>query len=187
MSWPARWTSVKFSKRRCCAFSPSGGPSSPRRLEDHIVEALESAIEAATPRGVTIGVENEHACNMATGAEVAAALRRLPSPRLGLVWDPANSYVAGVKPFPDDYAAVPADRIAHVHAKDGVMPAGSDRMQWGLVGAGDVNWPCQLAALVRDGYHGAVSLETHWGGPGGDKFQGSLECVEALKRLVAAA
>ncbi len=159
----------------------------PATMEDAVVEALEGALEASAASGVTIGVENEHACNMATGAEVAAALRRTPNRRLGIVWDPANSYVAGAKAFPDDYEAVPADRIVHVHAKDGVMQPGSDRMDWGLVGSGGVNWPGQLAALVRDGYEGVVSLETHWGGPGGDKFQGSADCVEALKRLIAEA
>ncbi len=159
----------------------------PQALAADIAVALQSALDAAAGRGIVIGVENEHACNMATAAEVAPALARLPSPHLGLVWDPANSYVSGAKPFPDDYEAVPADRIVHVHAKDGVMPLDGDRMQWGVVGAGDVNWRGQIAALVRDGYDGVISLETHWGGPGGDKFQGSLQCVEALQRLVAEA
>jgi hypothetical protein len=32
-----------------------------------------------------------------------------------------------------------------------------------------------------------VSLETHWGGPGGNKFEGSRICALSLKRLVAEA
>jgi sugar phosphate isomerase/epimerase len=60
-------------------------------------------------------------------------------------------------------------------------------MNWGDVGAGDVNWKGQLAALVADGYRGMISLETHWGGPGGNKFEGSKICARSLQRLVAEA
>ncbi len=159
----------------------------PKQLHDQIVASLHEAIEAAAPVGVKIGIENEHACNLATGAEVAPVLEAVVDPNLGLVWDPANSYVAGAVAFPDDYDEVPKGRILHVHAKDGVMDASIDRMEWGDVGAGNVNWPGQLAALVRDGYDGLVSLETHWGGPEGDKFAGSVICAKSLRRLVAEA
>jgi sugar phosphate isomerase/epimerase len=50
-----------------------------------------------------------------------------------------------------------------------------------------VDWKGQLAALAADGYQGIVSLETHWGGPGGNKFEGSKICARNLKRLVAEA
>ena len=60
-------------------------------------------------------------------------------------------------------------------------------MSWGNVGAGEVDWVGQFSAMVRDSYPGMVSLETHWGGPGGDKFKGSTICANSLKRLVAEA
>jgi hypothetical protein len=50
-----------------------------------------------------------------------------------------------------------------------------------------VGWPEQLAALVKKGYTGSLSLETHWGGPGGDKFAGSTICAKSLLRLVGEA
>ena len=159
----------------------------PARNLTRIVEALGQAVEAARPYGVRIGLENEHACHLATAVETAPALDQLDDPLLGLVWDPANAVVAGEVAFPDGYGALPANRIVHVHAKDGVMPAGSDRMNWGEVGGGEVNWKGQLAALVADGYQGMISLETHWGGPGGDKFEGSKICARSLQRLVAEA
>ncbi|MCB9384325.1 MAG: sugar phosphate isomerase/epimerase [Bryobacterales bacterium] len=159
----------------------------PTKLHDQIVASLHTALDAARPAGVKIGIENEHACNLATGGEVAPVLEAIPDPNLGIVWDPANSYVAGAVAFPDDYDKIPKGRILHVHAKDGVMDLAADRMQWGDVGAGNVNWKGQMAALVRDGYDGLVSLETHWGGPGGDKFAGSTICAKSLKRLVAEA
>ena len=154
----------------------------PTHMHDAIVDALREAVQAASPAGVHIGLENEHACNLATGAEVAPVLKAVPEQAFGVVWDPANAYVSGVKPFPDDYRNLPPDRILHVHAKDGVMH--DDRMEWDEVGRGKVNWKGQLEALNKDGYQGMISLETHWGGPGGDKFQGSVQCVKALQKLI---
>jgi len=159
----------------------------PARNTARIVEALGEAVKLARPYGVKIGLENEHACHLATAAETAPALDQIADPVLGLVWDPANAYVAGEVAYPDGYRLLPADRILHVHAKDGIMPPGSDRMNWGELGAGVMNWKGQLAALVADGYQGMISLETHWGGPGGNKFEGSKICARTLQRLVAAA
>jgi len=154
---------------------------------DRIIELLSEAGVAAKSAGIILGLENEHACNFATGAETGRAIKQLDPEAFGVVWDPANAYVAGETPFPDGYSHVPAERICHVHAKDGVMKTETDRMAWGDVGSGNVRWEDQLAALVADGYKGSVSLETHWGGPGGDKFAGSTICAKSLKRLVAAA
>jgi L-ribulose-5-phosphate 3-epimerase len=160
----------------------------PARLHGSIVASLGQALEAAAGSGVKIGIENEHACNLATGAEVASVLEAIADPNLGLVWDPANAYVAGVDDvLGQDYPRIPKGRILHVHAKDGVMDRSVERMQWGDIGDGKVDWPGQFAALVRDGYQGLVSLETHWGGPGGEKFAGSAICVKSLQRLIAAA
>ena len=60
-------------------------------------------------------------------------------------------------------------------------------MDWGVIGEGSVGWAGQLSALVEDGYEGMVSVETHWGGPDGDKFKGSVMCAQALQKLIAAA
>jgi len=159
----------------------------PQRNRERIIELLRKAVEAAAPLGLRIGIENEHACHFATAAETAPVLDAIPSETLGLVWDPANAYFAGEKPFPDGYRLLNPARIIHVHAKDGVMPPGSDRMTWKEVGAGEVDWKGLLSALARDGYRGAVSLETHWGGPDGNKFEGSKICARNLARLVAEA
>lgn len=159
----------------------------PEKITSRIIEALHGAVEKADAAGVKIGLENEHACNIATASESAPILDAIQHPSFGLVWDPANCYIAGEVPYPDGYGRLAANRILHVHAKDGVLPPGSDRMIWGDVGAGEVDWTGQLSAMVRDGYTGMVSLETHWGGPGGDKFKGSTICARSLQRLVAEA
>lgn len=159
----------------------------PEQVRARVIDALRGAASRAAARQLIIGLENEHACNIATGAEAAPILNAIQDASFGLVWDPANSYVAGETAYPDQYDLLPAGRILHVHAKDGVMPEGSDRMEWGDIGSGKVNWKGQLSALARDGYTGMVSLETHWGGPGGDKFKGSTICAKSLQRLVSEA
>jgi L-ribulose-5-phosphate 3-epimerase len=42
-----------------------------------------------------------------------------------------------------------------------------------------------VAALVRDGYRGALSLETHWRGLDGDRLQASIICGRSLRELVS--
>ena len=156
----------------------------PQRLFGHIIEALAEAVDRAGRAGLSIGLENEHACNIATAAEAAPALRTIDSPRLGLVWDPGNSYMAGEIPYPHGYSLLPLSRILHVHAKDGVKNATGDRVLWGPFGDGEIDWRGQIQALARDGYRGAISLETHWGGPDGRKEEGSRICARRLKEIV---
>jgi len=156
----------------------------PPRLFGHILESLSRAADLAARHNLLLGLENEYACNIATAAEAAPVLRALDAPNLGLVWDPGNSYVAGCTPFPDDYSLLPKRRILHVHAKDGVRTPAGDRVLWGPLGEGSVGWAAQIAALARDHYQGAISIETHWPGPDGDKFAGSRICAENLKRMV---
>ena len=156
----------------------------PRQCFDRIVEALRGLAEQAAAEDLIIGLENEHACNIATAAESAAVLNAVDHPNLKLVWDPANALVAGESPFPDGYRLLPLGRIGHVHAKDCRMRDG--KPLWGPVGACSVDWKGQIAALVEDGYRGYVSLETHWPGPEGDKMQGSTICGWNLKNLLAA-
>jgi sugar phosphate isomerase/epimerase len=101
------------------------------------------------------------------------------------VWDPANAYVAGENPFPDGYGKLQPGRIVHVHAKDCVVV--DDKPNWSELGTAQVDWKGQIAALVRDGYKGWISLETHWPGPGGDKHEASVICGRTLKAMVTTA
>ncbi|MCS6951234.1 MAG: sugar phosphate isomerase/epimerase [Bryobacteraceae bacterium] len=153
----------------------------PPRVFDRVVEALARLAEQAAREDVIIGLENEHACNIATAAESARALAAVRHPNLKLVWDPANAFVAGEKPFPEGYALLPKDRIVHVHAKD--CRVEDHTPEWGPLGTCAIDWKGQIAALLADGYRGAISLETHWPGPGGDKLQASIICGWNLKSL----
>ena len=156
----------------------------PEKTYDAVAEALTALAEQGAAKGIIIGLENEHACNIGTAAESRVMLARVTHPNLKLVWDPANAVVAGEKAFPGGYDLLPFQRIAHVHAKDCHMDGHTPI--WGPVGTRSVDWHGQIAALLRDGYTGFLSLETHWPGPGGDKFLGSTICGWNLRGLVAA-
>ena len=156
----------------------------PLKCFDAIVTELGKLADQASKRGLIIGLENEHACNIATAAETARVLKALPHANLKVVWDPANAFVAGEIPYPDGYCLLPADRIVHVHAKDCHLDG--DRPVWGPLGTRQIDWKGQIAALLRDGYGGYLSLETHWPGPGGDKLEASRICGWNLKGLASA-
>jgi sugar phosphate isomerase/epimerase len=141
------------------------------RLEDPapyraaIDERLREAAAKAAKRGVTLVMENEYACNTATGAEAARTLAAVRSPNFKLNWDPGNAAFRNEVPFPDGYARIPKGRIGHVHCKDAVRnPDGS--MAWAAMGRGLIDYVGQFRALRRDGYRGPVVLETHWRGAG---------------------
>ncbi len=151
---------------------------------DAVVEALAKVADTAKPHGITILLENEHACQIGTAAESAKALAALPHENLKLVWDPANALVAGEEPFPHGYRLLPPQRIAHVHVKDCHMEGHTPI--WGPVGTRHVDWKGQVAALLADGYQGYLSLETHWPGPGGNKMLGSTICGWNMRGLAAA-
>ena len=155
----------------------------PERTYDAVARALEDLARLAKPEGITVGLENEHACNIGTGAESAAMLARVTHPGVKLVWDPANALVGGERPFPDGYRKLPVDRIAHVHAKDCHMEG--HKPVWGPLGTRHVDWKGQIAALLAEGYRGAVSLETHWPGPDGNKLEASIICGWNLRGLLA--
>jgi L-ribulose-5-phosphate 3-epimerase len=156
----------------------------PEACFERIARALEHLGRQAELDGRIIGLENEHACNIATGTETARLLQAVAHPNLKVVWDPANAYVSGETPYPDGYRRMPPERIAHVHAKD--CRVDGNRPVWCALGDGGIDWKGQIRALADDGYRGWISLETHWPGPGGDKHEASVICGRNLKRLVTA-
>ena len=156
----------------------------PPAVFDRVVEALAGLASQAAKEDLIIGLENEHACNVATAGETRKVLDLLDHPALQVVWDPANAYVSGEIPFPDGYSLLPVHRIAHVHAKDCKLDG--HKPIWGPLGEQDIDWRGQIAALARDGYSGYINLETHWPGPGGNKHEASMICGRNLRALVEA-
>jgi L-ribulose-5-phosphate 3-epimerase len=157
----------------------------PDRCFDRVAASLHELADRAAEAGVVIGLENEHACNVATAAESAALLAAVDHRALQLIWDPANAFILGETVFPDGYERLPFHRIGHVHAKD--CHVRDHKPVWGLLGAMGIDWRGQVLALARDGYRGSISLETHWRGADGNRLEASLQCGRALRALVDAA
>jgi sugar phosphate isomerase/epimerase len=147
-------------------------------IDDRVRQA---AIKAGK-KGVTLTLENELACNTATGAEAGRLLNAVREKGLMLNWDPGNAAARGEKAFPDGYAKIPVSRIAHMHLKD-VVDRGNGKTDWAPMGKGIIDFVGQFRALKRDGYSGAMSLETHWRG-GGTPEESTRQSMAGLKALV---
>ena len=140
------------------------------RLEDQgpyrdaMNEKLHDAAVTAGKQGMILVLENEPACNTATAHEAVKVLSAVQERSFMLNWDPGNAAASGEIPYPDGYNLLPKDRIGHCHCKD-VIKQGA-KFDWAPMGGGMIDWAGQFKALKRDGYHFAVSLETHWHGAG---------------------
>jgi L-ribulose-5-phosphate 3-epimerase len=142
------------------------------RLDDQkpyraaINDKLRQAAETCEKSGIILLLENEMSCNTATGAEAAAVLKAVPNKNFMLNWDPGNAATfPDDTPYPNGYDLLPKERIGHCHCKD-VKRLPGGKYEWAPVGGGVVDWVGQFKALKRNGYHYAVSLETHWRGAG---------------------
>ncbi|HEY3380694.1 MAG TPA: sugar phosphate isomerase/epimerase family protein [Vicinamibacterales bacterium] len=128
-------------------------------------DKLRQAADKAAKLGLVLVLENEYACNTATSAESIRTLDAVRSRAFKLNWDPGNAGMRGDAAFPDGYARLPKDRIGHVHCKNVSRKAGGG-FEWSEMGTGLIDWTAQFRALLKDGYHGPVTLETHWRGAG---------------------
>jgi len=142
------------------------------RLDDQapyraaINDKLRQAAHTCAGHNLILLLENEMACNTGSGKEAAAVLHEIREPNFMLNWDPGNSATfPGDVPYPDDYRLLPKERIGHCHCKDTIREPGG-KFEWAPVGGGIIDWVGQFRAFQRDGYHYAVSLETHWRGAG---------------------
>jgi sugar phosphate isomerase/epimerase len=129
-----------------------------------IDEKLRSAAEAVGKQGLLLVLENEFACNTATGRESARTMNAIKTPHLALNWDPGNAVMRGeFDAFPTAWETLPKDRIHHCHVKSAVKDA-AGKVEWAPVGKGVIDWTAQFRALQQAGFREAVSLETHWHG-----------------------
>jgi L-ribulose-5-phosphate 3-epimerase len=158
------------------------------RLEDQspyraaIDQKLIEAANKASKRGVTLLIENEAACNTATGAEAARTLAAVRSPNFKLNWDPGNAASLGEIAYPDGYSHLPKDRIGYMHCKD-VVKGADGKYEWMKMGAGIIDYAGQYRALKKNGYRGVVSLETHWRGAGTPE-ESTRQSMAGMKQLL---
>lgn len=117
-------------------------------------------------------VENDPATNLATAAELAAAMKLVPSRWVAVNWNPHHAGGLDV-PFPEGYALLPRKRILNVraHAR-GLMPGSAETLDWKSI----------LLALDRDGYNGKLCLES--GVFDGSRMAAAQAAMDQLVRIV---
>ncbi|HTW58671.1 MAG TPA: sugar phosphate isomerase/epimerase family protein [Terriglobales bacterium] len=149
-----------------------------------INDKLRETAAKAEKKGIILLLENEQSCNTSTASEAVKVLSDVQSPAFMLNWDAGNAAASGEIPYPDGYNLLPKDRIGHCHCKD-VVKKGK-KYDWAPMGGGIIDWAGQFRALKRDGYHFAVSLETHWNG-GGSPEESSRQSWAGMKKLLQGA
>jgi sugar phosphate isomerase/epimerase len=151
-----------------------------------INDKLRQAAQTCAKHNLILLLENEMACNTGSGKEAAAVLHEIREPNFMLNWDPGNSATfPDDTPYPDDYRLLPKERIGHCHCKDTARKS-DGKWEWAPVGGGIIDWVGQFRAFQRDGYHYAVSLETHWRGAGTPEASSRIS-MKGLKEALAKA
>jgi len=159
----------------------------PKIVFDRVAKELERTASIAQKEGIRLVLENEFSCNVATGEEGAAMLKAVKSPALGLNWDPGNAYEAGETPFPNGYEALDKKRIWHMHLKDAAPNPKGGEPVWMPIGAGKIDYLGQFRALIKNGYEGTMSLETHYLNTAKNKEASSRESMDGLLKVIGQA
>ena len=138
----------------------------PDKLMPRIVDVIEPMAKVAETEGVRLLIENETSQNIASCAETAAILKLLPPKVVGTNWDALNGAAVGETAFPDGYGFLPKDRIWNVQWKGKSILDTPQRLDWAAI----------IHALEKDGYTGALGLETHYfDGTNMEKAQASMK------------
>lgn len=154
----------------------------PEKYASVISEQLAKAADVARSEGVRLVIENEESCNVGTGHELAALLKRTPHPNLGANWDVGNGMWRGEKSYPDGYNALDKNRIWHMHVKG--VSCGNGKCEESFSDEGQIDLAGQFKALVRDNYQETMSLECEFKAPGMDHQQTSKRSMEGLLRVL---
>lgn len=177
-------------------FAPEGGRVSAERLAPF----FDRPGKLLRERGKRLLLEADPGVNTTNHRGLAELLKMLDGGVFGAIYDPGNDIYDPLEenPFPEGYAAV-KPYLAHVHVKDAVFSEGGPLCV--KPGTGLVDYEGLLAAMVRDGYDGWLSLEPHYRKnvvlteaqmripQGGDFSRGGRETLkesaEALRRMLA--
>lgn len=158
--------------------------SDPHTVFERVAKELERTASVAHREGIRLILENEFSCNVATGAEGAAMLNAVKSPALGLNWDPGNAYAAGEKPYPSGYDPIDKKRMWHMHLKDAAPNPDGGEAVWRPIGGGKIDYVGQFRALLKNGYEGTMSLETHYLNVAKNKEESSRESMNGLLEVI---
>jgi sugar phosphate isomerase/epimerase len=145
----------------------------PAQVLSRIADVISEMSEIAHRDGFRLLLENESSTCVGTSEETAELFRLVRSPGLGLNWDPQNSAALKDIPFPEGYSKLPKSRIFNVHVKAEGLFGPKAPLDWGAI----------MHALLKDGYTGKFSLETHRG-HGPENIKASHQCMEKMIQLI---
>jgi len=152
------------------------GGSTPQEAKQRFIEGLASVAPHAEQRGVTILVEalpKNQTDVIGTLAEAVEVVRAVSSPTVATMFDTHN---AVDETEPHDVLIeryFPLIRHVHVNETDG-----------GHCGTGDYDFRPVLAALLRNGYQGWISLEAFDFTPGPERI--ATESIRYLNSIIEA-
>jgi sugar phosphate isomerase/epimerase len=144
-----------------------------------VVRAIESLLPHAEALYITLTLENHYKDNywrypeFAQGSDIfCEILDRLPSPRLGVNYDPSNAILAGEDPLEllekvkgrvvtmhaSDRSLKPGYTLADLHAQED-SPGYASILQHGEIGQGLNDFDAIFSTLQATGFDGWVSIE----------------------------
>jgi len=131
--------------------TPTG--ASEQECISRVAESLSRVARRAEELGVRVVLETHD--GFSSAKKVAEALRQIPSPAIGVLWDTHHPYRVGETH--EEVLALLKERLYHVHVKD-AKRHGSD---WELVllGEGEVPVKDVVEVLSASSYDGYVSVE----------------------------
>ena len=154
-----------INKLRIFTFMLVRGEKPTSQGYERIYELTREAARRARRSGCLLAVETIGGGYVGTGAQGGELLRQVKDDHLGITWDPNNAAEEGEQSFPEGYRKLDPARIFHVHLRDYKHTDG--KVVWAAVGEGEFDNLGQIRALLRDGYKGTFTLETHWRDPQG--------------------
>ncbi len=167
---------------RTFAFTFKEGETPGANALPRIYELLGEAARRARKGGVRLAIENLEGSYVLRAATAAQLLNHVQDDAIGLTWDPNNAGKDGEISFPDGYRLLDPARIFHVHLRDYRHTPGG-KVEWCAVGDGEFDNLGQMRALLKSGYKGAFTLETHYKHPDG-KAAATRVSLTALLKLV---
>ena len=150
-----------------------------------LMNRLEEPLQIADAAGITLVMETAISGNVTSALLARKLIDALDVPHLKVLWDPCSSLYCTEVPYPDGYEAI-REHIVHVHLKDGVvnLPAATFDFCAMRQGQMDPYYNDIVGALKRDGYEGAISLESVYTPVGGTREDGFRESLPVFMELM---
>jgi sugar phosphate isomerase/epimerase len=140
----------------------------PARHRDEVLRRMAALAARAEGQEPLLVHENEKHIYGDVPARCLDIIESVGSPKLKLVWDPANFVQCGVRPYTDGYAML-RPYLEYLQIKDAMLATG----EVVAAGEGDGELRDTVRALRADGFDGFFSLEPHLASAGAaDGFSG---------------